>query len=162
MWAQADDLDQLFDKLREPSLANWQEVEQEIWQEWSKSGSASADLLLERGRKALNAGDPSVAVEHFSALIDHYPDFAEGYNGRATAYYQLNLYGPALDDIRTTLALNPRHFGAMTGLGLILEDLGHPTEALSTYRAVAAIHPHRPDVIEAIERLERELGDTAL
>lgn len=160
--AQPADLDALFVELRQPGLPNWKQVEEQIWQKWSQSGSPSADLLLSRGREALEKGDPGVAVEHFTALIDHYPDFAEGYNGRATAYYQMDLYGPALEDIRVTLALNPRHFGAITGLALILEEMGHPDDALSAYRAVAAIHPHRPDVKDAVERLERELGDAAL
>lgn len=161
-WAAGPDLDALYGQLADPDLTNWQQVEEQIWQKWGQSGSPTADLLLDRGRTALEKGDPKVAAEHFTALIDHYPDFAEGYNGRATAYYQLGLYGPALEDIRVTLALNPKHFGAITGLALILEEMGHPEEALRAYQAVAAIHPHRPDVQEAVERLEQETGDTAL
>lgn len=161
-WAASPDLDALYGRLADPDLTNWHQVEEEIWQKWAQSGSATADLLLERGRGALEKGEPKVAAEHFTALIDHFPDFAEGYNGRATAYYQLGLYGPALDDIRATLVLNPKHFGAITGLALILEEMGHPEEALGAYRAVAAIHPHRPDVQEALERLEQETGDAAL
>ena len=67
-----------------------------------------------------------LAIEHFTALVDHAPEFAEGYNARATAYFQNGQYGPSLEDIRQTLMLNPRHFGAMSGLALILEELGRP------------------------------------
>jgi tetratricopeptide (TPR) repeat protein len=157
--AQTDRLDELFVELRQPDLPTWQQVEDQIWAEWSRSGSPAMDLLLDRGRKALEGGDYSTAIEHFTALTDHAPEFAEGYNGRATAYFQADMYGPALRDIETTLALNPRHFGAMAGLALILEELEFDREALSAYRAVAAIHPHRPNVKEAIERLEAGLGD---
>ena len=160
--AQDSDLDSLFAKLRQPDLENWKQVENRIWEQWSQSGSPTADLLLDRAREALEAGEPGVAVEHLGALIDHAPDFAEAYNARATAFYQMDMYGPALADIRRTLSRNPRHFGALTGLATILEQTGRQRAALSAYRAVAAIHPHRPNVADAIARLERELGDTTL
>lgn len=152
----------LLDRLRKPDLANWADVEAAIWDRWSRSGSPTADLLLDRGRTAMDDGDVAAAIEHLTALVDHAPDFAEGYNARATAYYQAGLYGPALADIEMTLALNPQHFGAIMGLALILEDTGHPADALSAYRAVAAIHPHRPTLKDAIERLERQVGEATL
>ena len=159
--AQDADLDTLFNALKMSGPRAAAEVEQKIWEEWSKSGSPSMDLLLERGREALSAGDFPLAIEHFTALIDHAPEFAEGYNGRATAYFQADLYGPSLDDIRTTLRLNPRHFGALAGLGLILEELGMYNGALEAYRAVEAIHPNREGLSENIERLEKEVeGET--
>lgn len=160
--AQDADLDTLFAQLRDPDLPNWQMVEQAIWQAWSSSGSPTADFLLERGRDALEEEDTRAAIDHFTALVDHAPEFAEGYNARATAYYEADLYGPALADIRRALSLNPRHFGAMIGLASILEQVGKPRDALTVFRAVAAIHPHRPDVEDGIERLERETGDSAL
>lgn len=155
-------LDELFALLRQPDLPNWQQVEEEIWVEWSQSGSPSIDLLLERGRRALVAQDLDTAIEHFSALIDHAPGFAEGYNARATAYFEADRLGLSLRDVEMTLALNPRHFGALTGLALILEQVGDPEDALAAYRMVNAIHPHRPDIKDAIERLETSLGGTAL
>lgn len=158
----ARDIDGLFADLRDPGLERWEPVENEIWQHWSQSGSPTADLLLQRGRDALEAEAPEIAVEHLTALIAFAPDFAEGYNARATAFYQMDMLGPALADIRRTLALNPRHFAALTGLARILEQLGQERDALSAYRAVAAIHPHRPDIKDGIERLEQALGDTAL
>ena len=155
-------LDDLFVQLHQPDLENWQPVEDEIWVLWSQSGSASADLLLERGRRALNEQDPETAIEHLSALIDHAPNFAEGYNARATAYFEAGLYGPSLSDIVRVLSLEPRHFGALAGLGVILEETGDSTRALEAFRAALAIHPHRSDLIEAVERLEAELQGTAI
>lgn len=162
VWAQSQRLDELFTELRQPELEDWRGVEEQIWAEWSRSGSPALDLLLDRGRDALEAGDTQAAIEHFTALTDHAPAFAEGYNSRATAYFQADMYGPSLSDIETTLALNPRHFGALAGLAMILEALGYDSEALSAYRAVSAIHPHRPNVQEAIDRLEAGLAGAEL
>ncbi len=160
--AQTEALDKLFEQLRavEPEDAN--QIENRIVAEWSKSGSAAMDLLLERGREALEAEDLVTAVEHFSALIDHAPDFAEGYNARAMAYYRMNKYGPALDDIRQVLSRNPRHFGAMGGLALILQELGYAEDALEAWRAVVDLHPHAEGANDAIKLLEREVEGASL
>jgi len=155
-------LDELFAQLGQEGLPNWQVVEREIWLEWSKSGSPAMDLLLQRGRDAMEAGELTAAVEHLTALTDHAPDFAEGFNMRATAYFRLGLFGPSLEDIRHTLALNPRHFGALIGLGTIFEEMGQPQRALEAYRAAHAIHPNEPDLRGAIERLERDLSGITL
>ncbi|MEO1308135.1 MAG: tetratricopeptide repeat protein [Pseudomonadota bacterium] len=140
----------------------WKQIEQTIWIEWSKSGSPSADLLLRRGRDAMEEDEIAVAIEHLTALTDHAPDFPEGWNARATAYFRAGLYGPSLEDIHRAISLNPRHFGALSGLAIILEELRYETEALEAYRAVQAIHPHRPNIKDAIERLEKKLEGRAL
>jgi len=161
--SQADDsdLDPLFEALKEADPAGVREIENRIWAEWSNSGSASMDLLLERGREALEDGETEIAIEHFSALVDHAPDFAEGWNTRATAYFQADHYGPAMRDLARTLELEPRHFGAMIGLATILREVGREEEALDVLRRVNEIHPHRPNVIEGIERLSAGLeGET--
>ncbi len=151
-------LDDLFSRLPAASEDEAQRITQSIWIEWSKSGSAAMDLLLERGQAAMNAGHPEIAVEHLTALIDHAPDFAEAYNARATAYFQTGDLGPSVADIARTLQLNPRHFGALSGLGMIFEELHRPEKALEAYRAADAVNPHLPDVKEAIARLESELS----
>lgn len=159
--AQEQDLDDLFDALETAEGPAAEAIEGRIWEEWSQTGSASMDLLLERGREAMDAGDPVLAVEHFTALIDHAPEFAEGYNARATAYFQSGLYGPSLEDIRQALVRNPRHFGALSGLGLILEDLGESAAALDAYRQVEALYPARQGLKDTIRRLELEIeGET--
>lgn len=156
--AQDSGLDDLFGALREADGGSAAAIEERIWTEWSKSGSPAMDLLLERGRMALEEGEIDRAIEHFSALIDHAPDFAEGYNGRATAYFQVGLFGPALEDIRQVLARNPRHFGAMGGLALILQEIGEDEAALEAYRAIEEIYPSREGLREAIAQLEKSIA----
>lgn len=159
--AQDEVLDGLFEALKTSDAGNWEQIEDRIWDRWSQSGSVSLDLLLERGREAMRDDDYLAAIEHLTALVENAPDFAEGWNARATAYFKAELVGPALADIARTLTLEPRHFGALTGLGLILEESGKLAEAKRAYEAALAIHPHRPDLREAIERLEEELqGET--
>ncbi len=154
-------MDDLFTALQTAEGEAARAIEVKIIDEWSKSGSASMDLLLERGREAMEAEDWVLAVEHFSALIDHAPDFAEGWNARATAYFQLERIGQSLSDIRHALALNPRHFGAWSGLGIIMEQLGREDAALAAWRAVEDLSPNRPDLEDTLQRLEREtMGQT--
>ncbi|MEM1374818.1 MAG: tetratricopeptide repeat protein [Pseudomonadota bacterium] len=142
--------------------ADHKPIEEKIWREWSKSGSPAMDLLLERGEDAMEAADWPKAIEHLTALTDHAPDFAQGFHARATAYYNVGKYGPALADLRRTLALEPRHFGAMSGLATIFEELGMLEEALEVYYAVRAIHPHRENLSGAIDRLEKETAGLRL
>lgn len=150
-------LDRLYDELAqaEGDAANF--IERQIWEEWAKSGSPAIDLLLNRGREALENEDWEAAVEHFTAAADHAPDVFEAYNGRATAYFHLGLYGPALDDLARVLALEPRHFGAMTGLAVILAEIGETEEALRAFREVARINPSDSEVQEQISNLELQL-----
>ena len=122
------------------------------------------DLLLQRGQEAMEAGDLDAAIEHFTALTDHAPDFAEGWNARATAFFQDERYGPALADIERTLALNPDHFGALMGLAMILEQLDRcpkmrwrPTERSRLYIPTGPTYKTRWS-----GRLEHRLGETTL
>lgn len=147
-------LDRLFERLKTADAGEAGRIEREIWSEWSKSGSPAMDLLLKRGRDAMEAGDTAAAIEHLTALVDHAPEFAEGWNARATAYFQAGEYGPSVADIAHVLQLNPRHFGALAGFGIILEQTGREDEALEVYRAALAIHPHLTSVEESVERLE--------
>lgn len=149
-------LDGLFDRLKTAGEGEAGRIETEIWIEWSKSGSPAMDLLLQRGKDAMNLGDYPAAIEHFTAIIDHDPAFAEAWNARATAYYMAGEFGPSVADIARVLTLNPRHFGALSGLALILEETGKPERALEVYKAALAIHPHLQGASEAIERLETE------
>lgn len=160
--AHAARLDALFVELQSPELDDWEAVERKIWREWSKSGSAAMDLLLIRGKRAMAAGDLDKAIEHFTALIDHAPDFPEAWNARATAYYLKDQYGPSIEDIRHTLLLEPRHFGALGGLGMILEELGDYENALAAFKAAQAVHPRRDSLIEAVERLEQKARGRSL
>ncbi len=147
-------LDDLFTRLQAAGAGEAARIEREIWIEWSKSGSPALDLLLQRGRDALEMGDTRAAIEHFTAIIDHDPSFAEGWNSRATAFYNAGQFGPSLYDIAQTLALNPRHFGALSGLAMIFEGTEQPEKAVEAYKAALAIHPHLAGAAEAVTRLE--------
>ncbi len=161
-FAQTAELDSLFLELQDPENKDWQKSEQKIWREWSKSGSAAMDHLLQRGIQAMQSGQLRVAVEHFSAAIDHAPDFAEAWNKRATVFYMMDEYGLSISDIRQTLLLNPRHFGAMAGLGTILEQLERPKDALTVYKRAFEVHPQQDGIKQAIERLDVEVKGTSI
>ncbi len=152
-------LGELYTALANAANDEWQVIEAEIRHLWSQSGSPSMDLLLNRGREALVADEPNAAIEHLTALIDHAPGFAEAWNARATAYFVAGLYGPALADLRQTLLLEPRHFGALAGLGMIFEEMGKAVPARHAFREALKLHPHREDVLEALRRIERALGE---
>ena len=161
-WADAGRLDDLFDRLARPDLRNWDVIEQEIAMIMSRSGSATADYLLRRGIKAMEEGDFDAAYGHLTALTDHAPEFAEGWNARATLFFQTQRFGPAIADIQRVLALEPRHYAALTGLGIMLEEIGEYDRALEALRMAEAIHPHRQEISMAIERIEQEIDGTAL
>ncbi len=120
------------------------------------------DLLLRRGRDALEEGDTRAAIEHLTALTDHAPDFAEGWYARAQAFYAADLFGPAVADLEMALALNPNNYNAIFGLGAILEQFGDEERAYDAYSRVKSMHPHHEDVEAALERLESQVDGTAL
>lgn len=160
--AQDSRLDDLFAALAQAEEPDARQIAEKIAAEWSESGSPAMDLLLMRGRDALAEGDTEAAIGHLTALVDHAPDFAEGYNARATAYFAAGRYGPALEDIRQVLARNHRHFGAMIGLGLILEDVERPAAALEIWREVERLYPASPEAARAIPGLEHAVEGSAL
>ena len=155
-------LDALFVELAEAGRDDWERIEGEIIRIWSKSGSPAMDLLLRRGNEALEAEDYAAALEHFSALTDHAPDFAEGWNGRATAFYLMDEYSLAIADVERVLALEPRHFGALSGLAFMLEAMGEPELALEALQMVQALNPNRPNINQAVTRLEQMSGEADL
>ena len=155
-------LERYFEELADPAFEGWERAESDIERAWSRSGSAAMDVLLKRGQTALDEGDVTGAIDHLTALTDHAPDFAEGWNARATAYFVAGLYGPSMADIARVLQLEPRHWGARAGLGMILDEMGDASRALSAFRASFALNPHQQDVKDAIERLQAELEGTAL
>ena len=128
-------------------------MQAEIQRLWARSGSDTIDLILTRGRMALERDQVVKALHHFTAATDHDPGFAEAWNMRATAFFLHGELGMALSDIEHVLALEPRHFGALSGLGVILEQLGREKDALDAFREARRLNPHLDNVEEAIERL---------
>lgn len=159
-FAQTADMDALFRQLAQPEGDGWRVAESDILREWSKSGSASMDLLLKRGEEALDLGDPQAAIGHLTALTDHAPDFATGYQTRAVAYAAQGYFGPAIADLSRALELEPRQFAALTQLGAMLEEIGSEQAALDAYRRSLDIHPHQQEAIDAVARLEQTQSGT--
>lgn len=144
------------EELRGANEAEAPRLARSVMREWAKSGSAAMDLLLKRGREALDQGDTALAIEHLTALTDHAPEFAEGFHARATAYHAAGLYGPALDDLERALFLNPDNFNAIFGLGAMFHEFGDLPRAASLYRKVLALHPHHEDAQQALTVLRRD------
>ncbi len=114
------------------------------------------DLLLKRGRDAMDAGDIPLAIEHFTALTDHAPDFAEGYHMRAQAYFRGDLYGPALADLEATLALNPDNYNAIFGFATMMQEFGDLARAATLYRRVLVINPNHENAKTALAGMQRD------
>ncbi|MEL6645367.1 MAG: hypothetical protein AAFQ79_15655 [Pseudomonadota bacterium] len=161
-FAQDQDLTDLFDALRNADPDGARAIEGRILSAWAQTGSPSLDLLMQRGRDAMEADEYTVAIEHLTALIDHAPELAHPYSMRANAYFLEGMYGPAIDDLGRALARNPMHFEAMTGLATLMEQLGYLEDALSVNREIEAIHPEREGLAEAIRRLEAQVEGAAL
>jgi len=147
---------ELMEKLRAAPAAEAPRIVHEIEAHWSRSGSAAMDLLLSRGRDALEAGDTQLAIEHLTALTDHAPQFAEGFHTRAQAFYRADLYGPALDDLERTLALNPTNYNAVFGLAVMVQEFGDLGRAAILYRRALALNPHHEDARSALDALRRD------
>lgn len=137
-------------------------IDRQLQALWSQSGSASADLLLQRGREALEEGDVDAALDHLTALTDHAPNFAEGWHVRASVFFGLERFGMAAADLEHALALNPNNYQAIYGLGLIFEILGQPDKAYDAYSRALAIHPHHEEVTNAVNRLKPQIAGKAL
>lgn len=150
-------LDGLFDRLAKAEEREAARIENEITERWAKSGSDSADLLLIRGRKALKKREFKKAIAHFSRLIALRPNFAEGWNARATAHFADRNLGRSVADLYEVLRLEPRHFGAMIGLGLIMEGLDREEEAHAAYTAAREIHPNVDGAEDGLERLRKSV-----
>jgi tetratricopeptide (TPR) repeat protein len=154
---QALSLDELLDKLpqRAGSRAG-KALEAEVLERFHESGSDTADLLLSWAVKAMEDKDYPEALDILDQLIVLKPDFAEGWNKRATVHYLADDYASSVADIRQTLALQPRHFGALSGLGMILQETGQKEQAIVVLRKALAINPQLDKIKEAVERLEKE------
>ena len=152
-------MDTLFEALKiAPDNESAKAIEGRIWSLWTVSGSDTCNLLMGRVKAAADGKDYNLAIKLLNAIITIKPDYVEAWNQRATVYYFMNDYGRALSDISEVLAREPRHFGALSGLGLILQDIGDDKHALEAYRKALAIDPHLehiPDVVKTLsEKVE--------
>jgi len=151
-------LDFLFEALKAaPDADSAKLVEGRIWALWLHSGSDTTDLLMTRVKTAIEAKDNSLAIELLTAVIGLKADYVEAWNRRATLYFANKDYGKALADIREVLAREPRHFGALSGLGIIMQEFGEDKLALEAFRRALAVNPHLPKIPEFVKTLSEKV-----
>jgi tetratricopeptide (TPR) repeat protein len=151
-------LDPLFERLQHtPDPAEARGLEQRIWQVWLDSDDAAVNRLMERGIVALRTQQYPTALQAFDRMVAQAPEFAEGWNKRATVHYLMGNWRASVRDIQRTLALEPRHFGALFGLGLIYDALEQPEAALRSFEATLTLNPHSESTRQMIEQLRRQL-----
>lgn len=148
------DLDTLFAALKiAPDAESAKAIESRIWALWMASGSDTCNLLMGRAKNATDAKDYDLAIKLLDAVIEIKPDYTEAWNRRATVYYLTGDFGHSLADIRQVLIREPRHFGALSGLGLIMQDIGDDKDALDAYRKALAIDPQLENLHDVVKTL---------
>jgi tetratricopeptide (TPR) repeat protein len=134
----------------------------DIWKAWMQSGSAELDARMQQVTKLMAYGMQPVALAELDAIVATAPQWAEGWNKRATVLFLLGEHERSLADIERVLALEPRHFGALAGIGMIRMDKGEPRAALTAFRRALAVNPFLKERFGLIPMLEKELGDQPL
>ena len=163
--ARQDDprLDALFARLLETTESiEARRIEAAIWGIWIEAGDAALDALMSRGVETMRARQFDEALESFHRIVEADPEFAEGWNKRATVYYLMDEYEASIRDVVRTLELEPRHFGALSGMGLIYTELGDEAAALAWFERALAVNPHMPFIKLRVEHLEKKLGVTRI
>lgn len=151
-------LDFLFGALKAaPDDQTAKAIERRIWAQWAVSHSDTANLLMVRARKAIELKDVDLAVTLLDAVVKIKPDYVEAWNRRATIFYMKKDYGRSLADIRQVLRREPRHFGALSGLGLILQEIGDDKQALEVYRRALAVYPRIERIPDVVKKLQQEV-----
>jgi tetratricopeptide (TPR) repeat protein len=151
-------IDFLFEALKAaPDDEIARQVESRIWAIWLFSGSDTADLLMNRVKAAIEAKDTALAIQLLDSIIEIKPDYIEAWNRRATLFFSMKDYGRAMTDIREVLNREPRHFGALAGLGMILEELGDDKQALEAFRKALAVNPHMQRIPDQVKTLTEKV-----
>ena len=158
--ARAERLDELFGELkREPNFGKAKRLASRITISWASSGSATANALMVWAQQAMRDGRNTDAMELLDQVIVLLPDYAEGWNRRATLHYVMRNYVKSMADIEQTLALEPRHFGALVGMATILSAIGEDDKALEVYERVLSIYPAnrnaQASMIKLMQKLEK-------
>jgi tetratricopeptide (TPR) repeat protein len=157
------DLDGLFAKLKQaPNVEAAAVTSRAIQQRWAHSGSDTADLLMQRADAALAGGDRPLSIEILDRIIALDPDWAEAWNRRATVFFLEDDLSRSAADIEQVLTREPRHFGALMGLGGILERIGDERKALDAYGRVLDVYPLLPSAQKAVERLKTHFKEVPI
>jgi tetratricopeptide (TPR) repeat protein len=153
-----NNIDFLFGALKAaPDEASARHVEARIWAIWIQTPSDTASLLMTRAKTAVDAQKIDVAIKLLDSVIKLRPDYIEAWNRRATLYYMQNDYARALADIREVLVREPRHFGALAGLGMIMQEVGDEKRALEAYRKALAVNPHLEKIPDQVKSLTEKV-----
>lgn len=147
---------------RENNEASAKRIADRIMSEWANSGSATIDLMMLWANNAMQSKNYPMALDFLDQVIVMKPDFAEGWNRRATLYFLMNDYRRSMSDIEQTLAREPRHFGALVGLGQILKDTGHKERALQAYERALAVYPMLRDAQKEVGEIADELAGSRI
>lgn len=154
----AKNLDFLFGALKAaPDQESAKAVEARIWALWTATPSDTAALLMLRAKVAMDGKDTDVALKLLDAVIKLRPDYVEAWNRRATIYYLQNDYSRSMEDIRQVLIREPRHFGALAGLGMIMQETGDDKHALDAFRKALAINPYLDRVPDLVKSLSEKV-----
>ena len=156
--ARADQTDprlpELFDKLAlAETEVDVQRLEQAIWSVWLESGSDTVDLLMQRSINAINERHMDEALGLLTTIVELKPDFAEGWNKRATVLYLIGRYDASLADCDKVLELEPRHFGALAGMGMIYRELENDEKSFEAYKRALNVNPHLEAAQQAVKTL---------
>ncbi len=161
--ARQDDprLDPLFERLAATDDDNEAaRIANRIWGIWIETGDPALDRMMARGIVALRLRRLDAALANFESIVVADPDFAEGWNKRATVYFLMGRYEDSIRDVERALALEPRHFGALSGMGLILSELGEDEQALEWFERALAVNPHLQGIRERVRAIKAKLrGD---
>jgi tetratricopeptide (TPR) repeat protein len=156
---QAERLDRLFSELKkERNEKAAERIAARIWDEWGHSGSASIDLMMEWSQTAMTDRKFDVALDFLDQVVTIRPTYAEGWNRRATVHYMMRNYSKSMADIGETLRLEPRHFGALSGMAAMLEATGRKERALHAYERVLEIYPMMRSAQGQVATLSEELA----
>ena len=162
------ELDKLFYQLKNSkNLSSAQIVEKKIWEIWlihpsdDRRGFRLTELLTQ-GSRLMNMGELSKAYQLFTTIIATEPDWSEAWNKRATVLYLMNRHESSLDDIKITLALEPRHFGALSGQALNYIELKQYEKAIKSYKAAQKIYPLLDSAKKMIPELQDLINDQAV
>lgn len=162
-WVTADQndpqLESLFESLQQAkSNAETKRIENAIWQIWLDAPDEHASDLLSQVSFAMSQGQNRLALQLSNQLVDSSPEFAEAWNKRATIQYLLGNHGLSVADIKETLLLEPRHFGALSGLGMIFLRSGNYEAALDAFKRVLQISPASENAQGSIARVQSMIG----
>jgi tetratricopeptide (TPR) repeat protein len=147
-------LDRLFEALKvAPDDESAKYVENRIWAMWIATDSDTTTLLMTRVKAAVDAKDLDLGIKLLTAIIDIKPDYIEAWNRRATIYYMKKDFDDSLADIHEVLKREPRHFGALSGLGMIMQEVGDDKHALDAFRRALAVHPHLEHIPDLVKQL---------